>query len=479
MTGRFNPALLWMLLALVGCSTPGGPAEEPSLQANLEALRSELADLRSQLAMPGIAFAVVRDGQVLEQGAFGSLASDSSQPFTPATPLDFMSVTKSMVAVIALQLAGEGKLDIEAPVLKYLPDMQLPQEVKVRHLLSHTSEGVVGREYVYGSGRYGLLKQVIESVSAEPFQDVFRRRIIESAGMDWHDSPYLGAASGLVSTVADMARYARALDRGDLLDDKSLQRLARPSKSIEGRALPVSLGWFAQSIQGVPVMWSYGQDDFSALLFRVPDRKLTLVLLANSDAMSNAFRLMMGDARRSPFAMAFYRLFVASPIGRPLIRPDWAAPGIQSELAALEEATEYRYQDELIGQALIELWNGQPDRAESLLEAAMDRYGTAAHPDPVIHFAAQQFPAGRVRQMGLEMGSKLLAAYPGNRWMLHSQANLLRMAGEKDQAILLLHRTLDLPNQNDEFVHRIVQTMCWSTLAQIHRQDDPDQARRY
>ena len=56
------------------------------------------------------------------------------------------------------------------------------------------------------------------------------------------------------------------------------------------------------------MIWSFGQDDpdySSALLMMLPERKLALVLLANTDELSNPFRLLMGDVRYSPFATAF------------------------------------------------------------------------------------------------------------------------------------------------------------------------------
>ena len=144
--------------------------------------------------------------------------------------------------------------------------------------------------------------------------------------------------------------------------------------------------------------------DTSALVFRAAARKLTLILVADDGSMSDAFRLLMGDARRTPFAMAFYRLFVASPEGEPLPRPDWTAADLPAELARLEAEMDYRYEDELIGHMLVESWNGNQATAAALLEAAMDRYGTGTRPDPVVHFASMRLAPGRAQQMGREMG---------------------------------------------------------------------------
>ena len=75
----------------------------------------------------------------------------------------------------------------------------------------------------------------------------------------------------------------------------------------------------------------------------------------------NAFRLLMGDARRSPFAMTFHRLLAASPTGAPLPRPDWDANDLSAELDRLESVEAHVYEDELIAVELppVQLGGGQ------------------------------------------------------------------------------------------------------------------------
>ena len=153
-----------------------------------------------------------------------------------------------------------------------------------------------------------MLKQVIEGILGERFEAVIRTRVLERARMQVHPSPDLGAHAALVSTTDDMAAYLAALDRGDLLRPASLTRLASPSRSVAGTQLPVSLGWFTQTVQGQPIVWSFGQDDpehSGALLVRLPARNLSLFVLANANVLSDPFRLMMGDESKSPFADEF------------------------------------------------------------------------------------------------------------------------------------------------------------------------------
>lgn len=472
-------ALLFLVLLLVaGCIAQDMPADKSDWDANLQAFRLELSDLRADLGIPGIGYAVISGGEVVESGAIGTLAADSSEPFSVDTPMNVQSITKSIAGAVVMQLIEEGKLDLDAPIHSYLPDVELPSDVMVRHILTHTSEGIVGQEYVYSPGRYALLGPIIEQVTGQTFERAIRERILEPSAMEWYESPSLSAAGGMVSTTTDLARYVQALDRGDLLQPSSMDRLAIPSKSIDGVDLPISLGWFAQRIQGTPVVWSYGQDDTSALLLLVPDRGSAIVLLARGGTMSDAFRLMMGDARKSPFAMTFYRLFIASPAGAPLPRPDWEAADLAGELQGQESKTEYSYEDELIGQALIHQWNDHQTRSEALFQVAIDLYGVGEQADPVIHFAGMRLAPGPVKKLTIDMGERLLAGHPNNRWLLYAQGGLLAESGAGAEAASLYQRMLDLPNQNQDFLHRLFDSWGWFGLARIYRDDDPEEARR-
>jgi hypothetical protein len=81
--------------------------------------------------------------------------------------------------------------------------------------------------------------------------------------------------------------------------------------STTGQVLPYGLGWFIQRERGVRLIWHYGQWlQYSALYLKAPDRHVTLILLANSGGLSEAFRMADGDVMVSPFAKAFVRIFL-------------------------------------------------------------------------------------------------------------------------------------------------------------------------
>src|SRR5215207_2140749 len=316
---------------LMGCGGISRTGYRSDWKSNVETFGVELQDLQAALAIPGLAYVIVTESGPIASGAFGVARAPDRTPFAMSTPLRIASVTKSITAVIALQLVEEGRLDLDAPARQYVPGLSLPPDVLVRHLLTHTSEGAVGAEYVYSSSRYAMLTKVIEAIADTSFDAVVRERILDRAAMRSYPSPGLGAHAALVSTVNDIGRYLTALERGALLRPDGMTRLAEPSRTPAAALLPVSLGWFLQTVQGERVMWSFGQDDpehSGALLVRLPEHKVSLFVLANANVLSDPFRLLMGDVTKSPFAMSFMRLFAFSPPGAPLSRPARADPAI-------------------------------------------------------------------------------------------------------------------------------------------------------
>ncbi|MBA3918810.1 MAG: hypothetical protein C0516_09525 [Gemmatimonas sp.] len=468
-------------LHLGACGMPDKTTGRADWTPNVSAFEAELRDLQTALAIPGLAYVIVSDSGPIASGAFGKAQLPDSTPFTASTPLRIASVTKSITAVVAMQLVDEGRLDLDAPARSYAPGLSIPDDVTVRHLLSHTSEGSVGTDYVYSSSRYAMLGQVIEAVADTSLDAVIRARVLEPSAMQPYPSPDLGAHAALVSTVNDMGKYLTALEQGKLLKPRALEELALPSRTSSGKTLPVSLGWFAQSVQGRSVMWSFGQDDpdhSGALLVRLPEQRLSLFVLANSNVFSDPFRLLMGDVTKSPFAMSFLRLFSFSPAGAPLSRPARGDSAISSAIEAQEQRADYRYRDELIGWALIDLWTNDRVNAKRKMDLVRARYTDSA-PDPVLHFASVRLDDPSVREAALQDGVRLLEAHPQNRWLLLAQGYLLEQAGRYAESSQAFQRILDLPNQEPDFIRRLFTFWSWMALAQMTAPNDPAQARVY
>lgn len=139
----------------------------------------------------------------------------------------------------------------------------------------------------------------------------------------------IGAAAGLISTVGDLSRFDIAIDRHRFLKKETQERAWTPFISNQGRALPHGLGWFVENYKGQKLIWHYGYwpDSFSATYVKVPEKNLSFILLANSDAASAPF-YYTGGIETSVFACAFLRLFLfEDPNGAPLPDLDWTKDG--------------------------------------------------------------------------------------------------------------------------------------------------------
>ena len=84
-----------------------------------------------------------------------------------------------------------------------------------------------------------------------------------------------------------------------------------PARSNSGQPIPYGLGWFVQSVGGQRIVWHYGLwTANSSLIVKALDKHLTLVVLANSDRLSQPFPLGRGDLMVSPVAREFVDAFV-------------------------------------------------------------------------------------------------------------------------------------------------------------------------
>jgi CubicO group peptidase (beta-lactamase class C family) len=368
----------------------------------------QLDQLRTLLKIPGLSAAIVRNQELVWAKGLGFADREKGVPATPDTPYHVASLTKTFAAILILRLVEQGKLNLEEKASRYSADVG-GDRIAIRHLLSHTSEGTPGERFHYAGDPYWCLTEVIEKTSGKSFRESMIATFLEplhmarsvpghdmlTEGDRWTDRlgkdtirryrealndlarpyhlygsevvanpPYpayaLNAMAGLISTVCDLAKYDAALDRHRFLRPQTQERAWTPAVSNGGQALPHGLGWFVQRYRGVKLVWHYGYwpDAFSALLLKVPERNLTLILLANSDGLSAPF---YDDwrAETSAFASCFLRLFVFEDgSGRTPPDPSWVV-GQQEftrELARLRKQTDYTYASEALSHAAMTKW---------------------------------------------------------------------------------------------------------------------------
>jgi len=338
---------------LIGTSMLGA-AQDDDAQAALFARYAE--SLRRIHHVPGISAAIIRDGRTIWSAGLGFQDVESRVAATPDTLYDVASLTKTFASTLVLQCVERGTLSLDDRMSRYTT--AIPEaDATVRHVLSHTSQAPAGTAYRYDGNRYAALTDVISACQGRPFRQALAGMLDRTAmtsSVPGHDleqptatlaasfdaptlsryagairrlaTPYItkgdsfsraefpprdiSASAGLLSSVNDLTRYDAAIDMNLFISAASQSLAWTNVQSPTGASFPYGLGWFIQRIGGRRIIWHYGQwSQYSALYIKVPDQRLTLIMLANSGGLGEAYPLAAGDVMVSPFARAFLGLF--------------------------------------------------------------------------------------------------------------------------------------------------------------------------
>jgi D-alanyl-D-alanine carboxypeptidase len=132
MTVQIRVILLAALAAVSALYGQLPPADSRKIDAIAE---QTLRDTQA----PSVSIAVVKDGKIAYLKAFGNARLDPPTPARPEMHYCIGSVSKQFLAAAILLLVEDGKLSLDDPVSRYLPDLTRANEVTIRELLSHTS----------------------------------------------------------------------------------------------------------------------------------------------------------------------------------------------------------------------------------------------------------------------------------------------------------------------------------------------------
>jgi CubicO group peptidase (beta-lactamase class C family) len=178
-------------------------------------IETAVSSLMSRQSIPAVSVAVVQDNQIRFQRGYGMADLENFVPAKALTVYRIASTSKPLTAVVAMQLAEKGKLDLDAPVQKYVPSFPTKSfPITTRQLLAHLGgirnyrqgEGErtnryktltdalsifkddpldfePGTRYGYTTFGYTLLGAVIEGASGMIFTDYLREHIFKPAGM--------------------------------------------------------------------------------------------------------------------------------------------------------------------------------------------------------------------------------------------------------------------------------------------------------
>jgi CubicO group peptidase (beta-lactamase class C family) len=310
--------------------------------------RSEFDEVMDALvdpAGPGAAVAVAIGDEVVHSAGYGLANIEWGIPIDAETVFRIGSITKQFTAAAILRLAAEGKLGIDDPLERHLPDYPVGgRRITLRHLLNHTSgiksysalPGVAGfirndlslselidlfkdtppdfapgERYLYNNSGYVLLGAVIEAVSGKSYESFLTETFFEPLGLTHtrylHDHPIVPkrasgyalmpqlrnappismnlphAAGALGSTAEDLLIWERALRRGQVVAPADYQAMITPGRLNDGSAMTYGLGLLVSDYRGHrSVGHGGGINGFLSDLVHWPEHELSIAILSNS-----------------------------------------------------------------------------------------------------------------------------------------------------------------------------------------------------
>ncbi|MEO5802750.1 MAG: serine hydrolase domain-containing protein [Verrucomicrobiota bacterium] len=312
--------------------------------AHADRVDKYVRDEMEKRQIPGVALAIIRNGQATKTAAYGFANLELKSPAKPETVFEIGSVTKQFTAACILLLEQDGKLSVDDKISQHFPEIPTAwTNITLRHLLNHTSgiksytgldgfeltkhlsqeqfikalwelplEFAPGEQWKYCNSGYSLLGYIVENVSGKNYWDFLGKRIFGPLGMaastnrqpgiiipnraDGYEKKKNGeiinrdydltdvfAAGAIVSTAGDLAKWNAALDSNKLLNAQIKSQMWTSGKLNSGKAHGYGFGWRVEPYQDHKNIGHSGSTSgFSASLQRFPDDKLCVILLCNS-----------------------------------------------------------------------------------------------------------------------------------------------------------------------------------------------------
>lgn len=281
------------IAALAMAAALAGGMPDPSLDARIAPLFAD-----SRQGTPGCAVAVVRGGRIAYSRGFGDADLAARKAITPDTVFYAASLSKQFTALAAAQLVVAGKLSLDDEVQRWLPELPRYGAPVTIGMLMHHSAGIrdvlglaslagvadysrldrehalallfrqrranftPGTRFLYSNGGYLLLSEIVARASGRPFAEQVRKTIFEPLGMrrsyfrsgelraasvahgyardgtDWiqrDEYPGFSGAGGLMTSIADLARFDRDLLSGRRVWTGAVRRiLLVPGRLADG-----------------------------------------------------------------------------------------------------------------------------------------------------------------------------------------------------------------------------------------------------
>lgn len=334
-------AVLWL-----GTMTNATHAAAPPDNFDPQAIDSFISATLREKNLPGISLAIVKDGQVVLEKAYGVRSLEDRRPVEKDTLFAIGSVSKQFTCACILLLAEEGKLSVQDKVAKYHPNLTRADDITLLDLMNHVSgypdyypldfvdqrmrrkidpdellrqyaggklDFEPGTRYSYSNTGYVLLGRVIEKVTGETYGHFLSRRILQPLEMNQtvHEPDvagsqfahgyttfalgapeptvpeakgWIGAAGAMYSTPFDLAKWNLALMSGKVLKPESYALMIRPRRLKGGKISEYGCGLAVRNQSSRRVLTHGGAvSGFTASSLMIPSTKSSVIMMCNQD----------------------------------------------------------------------------------------------------------------------------------------------------------------------------------------------------
>jgi len=341
-----------------------------------------------RLGLPSVSFAVVQNGKLAHVRAYGDA--------TVNTRYEIGSISKQFTAACILMLQQKGRLRLDDPLAKFLPNLPHARDVTIRQLLDQTSgypdyyatlsdpalfkdttlthivdeyaaqplDFAPGTSWEYSNTGYAILTQVVEKVSGMPYGRFVTTRIFEPLHMDsaiYEQRPafgratavgydrillgskqparpegrdWLNGAAGLAMTAQDLARWDIALLNQTLLTADSTRAMFSEQHLKSGASTGYGLGVFVTRANGVMIVSHEGEvQGFTSENGVIPSKQFAVVVLCNQE--NSAAPGFLSGAIAGAFGL--FPIAPDPPAGSVPIPPKTAAVGDTTALSRVRE----------------------------------------------------------------------------------------------------------------------------------------------
>lgn len=343
---RITPALLVFAGLSAGAARAQAPAA-PSVPESGAFARARAVLDPVAATYPGLAVAVAVNGEIVWAEGWGFADVAGKVRANADTPFRVYSVVKPMTAAALVRLAADGRVDLDAPIQKYVPGYPVKPgpAITLRLLASHLggvrhygkgeavsrkscatpSDALAafagdpllhppGTKEEYSSHGYVLVSAAIETVTGKPFEDAMRELVFAPAGMtgtvldragrpvpgraipydgkpgDWKEFAGVDVtckfgAGGFLATANDMARFGSALLAGKVVPPDRVAGLFEPARTTSGTETSFGFGWgISRTASGARLgVMSGGNAGGRSALVADPASKIVVAIAANTE----------------------------------------------------------------------------------------------------------------------------------------------------------------------------------------------------